>query len=297
VETERKRIAFEKLHAAAVLFQIQLAKRKPSPEDGNKSKRLPNDILGVCFSNYGSEFVDETPLAIALGNVSAAQSKLSQFQEDYADRIKNEYMEKLDEGLVQFKEYQQLRKKLESRRLDYDAKLGKLQKSKKENPGLEQEMQAAKMKYEDSEYDVIQKIALLQEFEDEHCEALNQFVELQYEYFEKSLEVLNEVRSNWGSPTTTSTVRHRGGNGLTRTSSNTSDEYSRSSPRLTVGSRKNSEAGLTAASIAVRRPSHRSGSFNSDYNREDILPSPSNRAPPPVLSRRQCKVVVTHLFN
>lgn len=48
-------------------MQIQLAKKKPSPEDNNKSKRLPNDILGVCLTNYGSEFTDDTaPLGLCL---------------------------------------------------------------------------------------------------------------------------------------------------------------------------------------------------------------------------------------
>lgn len=47
-----------------------------------------------------------------------------------------------------------LKKKLESRRLDYDAKLGKVQKAKKERPDLEQDMQAAKTKYEDTEADL-----------------------------------------------------------------------------------------------------------------------------------------------
>jgi cell shape-determining protein MreC len=104
-------------------------------------------------------------IGIATVNFGQAQSKLANFQEEYAESMRNEYIEKLDEGLQQFKEYQALRKKLESRRLDYDSKLSRLQKSKKENPGLEQELQAAKMKFEDSEYDVIQKMASLQEFE------------------------------------------------------------------------------------------------------------------------------------
>lgn len=40
---------------------MQLSKKKISPED-NKSKRLPNDILGVCFTSYGNEFTDDAPV-------------------------------------------------------------------------------------------------------------------------------------------------------------------------------------------------------------------------------------------
>lgn len=43
-----------------------------------------------------------------------------------------------------------MQKKLQSRRLDYDAKLAKVQKAKKEKPEWEEEMQAAKSKYEDT---------------------------------------------------------------------------------------------------------------------------------------------------
>jgi len=43
-----------------------------------------------------------------------------------------------------------MQKKLHSRRLDYDAKLAKVQKAKKEKPEWEEEMQAAKAKYEDT---------------------------------------------------------------------------------------------------------------------------------------------------
>lgn len=64
VETDRKRIAFEKVHAAANIMQTQLAKRKPSPEDNYKSKRLPGDILGVCWANYGNEFNGDASLGM-----------------------------------------------------------------------------------------------------------------------------------------------------------------------------------------------------------------------------------------
>lgn len=152
------------MHTAALVMHTQTVKRKISPED-NKTKRLPGDLFGVCLKGYGGEFSDDAALGIALHHFGQAQSDVANLQEDFADSMKYTYLDKLDEGLQQFKEYQQLRKKLESRRLDYDAKLGRLQKSKKEKPELEQEMQAAKIKYEDTEYEVIQRMAMLQEFE------------------------------------------------------------------------------------------------------------------------------------
>ncbi|CEP07001.1 hypothetical protein [Parasitella parasitica] len=292
VETERKRVAYEKLHASALIMHSQLLKRKISPED-NKSKRLPSDLLGVCMSNYGNEFTEDTPLGIAIVNFGQAQSKIGSYQEDYANTMKANYMEKLDEGLAQFKEYLVLRKKLESRRLDYDSKLGRLQKSKKEKPDLEQEMQAAKMKYEDSEYDVIQQMAALQDFEDEHCEALENFLQIQFEYFTRSLEALNEVRANWNQPMNPVRQTPRRTTTITRTSSNnsTGDDNSIRSSVTTASSfapKKHSISKNPSTDTSTRRVPSRKNSSLSD--RDNLLPSRATPSPvQPALPRRQSR--------
>ncbi|KAI8968509.1 hypothetical protein BDF20DRAFT_801388, partial [Mycotypha africana] len=218
VETDRKRAAFEKLHTSILLLQSQLKKVKISPED-NKTKRPPHDVFGVCLNLYGNEFNEDSPLGIATINVGQAQSRLAAYQEEFADSVGMSYIEKLDEGMALYKDYQNLKKKLESRRLDLDAKLNRLQKSKKEKPELEQEMQAAKMKYEDTEYDLIQKMVALQDFEDEHCAVLRHLLDLQCEYLSRSLETLNEVRDNWTQPLVPRSQNNGGNsNSLRRTS-------------------------------------------------------------------------------
>ena len=45
---------------------------------------------------------------------------------------------------------QRLKSKLENRRLDYDAKMNKVQKTKKENQTLEEEARVAQAKYEET---------------------------------------------------------------------------------------------------------------------------------------------------
>jgi exonuclease VII small subunit len=64
--------------------------------------------------------------------------------------IKAEFLNKLSAYLADMKNYKHLKGKLESRRLDYDAKLNRLQKSKKEQPQLEEDMRAAAQKYEET---------------------------------------------------------------------------------------------------------------------------------------------------
>ena len=59
-------------------------------------------------------------------------------------------MRVLNDSLEGHKEYAKLETKLENRRLDFDAKLNKINKSKKENTVLEEETRAAQAKYEET---------------------------------------------------------------------------------------------------------------------------------------------------
>jgi len=61
----------------------------------------------------------------------------------------------VSELLAGVKEFEHLKKKLENRRLDYDAKQNKLSKSKKEKPALEEEVRACQYKYEETYNDLI----------------------------------------------------------------------------------------------------------------------------------------------
>jgi predicted nuclease with TOPRIM domain len=67
-----------------------------------------------------------------------------------ASCIRNDFLNKLDTYLNDMKQYKHLKSKLESRRLDYDAKLNRIQKAKKEKPELDEEMRAAAQKYSDT---------------------------------------------------------------------------------------------------------------------------------------------------
>lgn len=166
-------------------IESYLLKRKTSPEDG-KTKQMPFEALGSCLYHYGTVFPEDSALGkfvakyfnfnlfdlfictlsgIALINLGQTETRIAALQEALANEIKMGYMTTLENGLQEYKEYDSLRKKLASRRLDYDSKLNRLNKAKKEKPELEQEMQASRIKYEDTEHDLIQKMAYIQEFE------------------------------------------------------------------------------------------------------------------------------------
>ncbi|KAI9266483.1 hypothetical protein BDA99DRAFT_505805 [Phascolomyces articulosus] len=196
-DTERKRTGFEKIHGASELVYGQLSKKKVSPEDG-KTKVYPCDALGSCMMNHGGAFQEDSALGAALLSFGQVESRIAVLQEDFSCSLKEDYIGTLEHGLAEYKEYLALKKKLESRRLDYDSKLGRLQKAKKEKPELEQEMQASKLKYEETEYDLIQKMVYLQEFEDTHYETLRRMLEAQYLYYSRAAELLDGMRANWG---------------------------------------------------------------------------------------------------
>ena len=88
---------------------------------------------------------------------------------EYLTRVKDEFLDGVNAVTADIKLYQALKKKLESRRLDYDAKQNRVQKSKKEKPELEEEMQAAKQKYEETLEDLENKINTIFEHEVRRC--------------------------------------------------------------------------------------------------------------------------------
>ncbi|KAK4511062.1 uncharacterized protein ATC70_012272 [Mucor velutinosus] len=196
-ETEHRREGYDKVLEAVDGIASYLLKRKTSPEDG-KTKQMPFETLGSCLYHYGTVFPEDSALGIALINLGQTETRLAALQEALANEIRMGYMTTLENGQQEYKEYDSLRKKLASRRLDYDSKLNRLNKAKKEKPELEQEMQASRIKYEDTEHDLIQKMAYIQEFENEHRDALLDMVEAQAAYHTQAKELLESLKKNWG---------------------------------------------------------------------------------------------------
>jgi hypothetical protein len=90
------------------------------------------------------------------------EQDLGKLQLDLSKKVGDGYMKTLSDGLEEYKDYDHLKRKLDSRRLDYDAKLNRLGKAKKEKPELEQEVQAAKLKYEETEHLLFERMAHIQ---------------------------------------------------------------------------------------------------------------------------------------
>ncbi len=89
------------------------------------------------------------------------------------------------------------RKKLEARRLAYDASLSKVQKAKREDFRVEEELRSQKAKYEESNEDVVRRMQDIQEAEVESVADLGAFLEAELEYHDRCREVLLRLKRDW----------------------------------------------------------------------------------------------------
>lgn len=83
-----------------------------------------------------------------LVRIGDALETVSISQTEFANSVKSGLLNDLDNLKDGLKEYDRLKKKLENRRLDFDAKHNKYQKSKKDDSA--QEVQVAHEKYEET---------------------------------------------------------------------------------------------------------------------------------------------------
>ncbi|CAG8457346.1 15836_t:CDS:2 [Funneliformis mosseae] len=198
LKTDGRYDGLYKLHVATNFYIKIMSKKTDSVEE--KAKVLPLESLGNTMKVCGEELGSDSPYGMGLIKFGNAAEKIANAQLDYVSRVRDDFLFGLTSSIEEFKHYQQLKRKLESRRLDYDAKLSKVQKSKKEKPELEEEMRAAKEKYEVVMEDINNKMHTLNESEDQYLQELTSFLDAQLEYFKTGHEILENIKKEW--PTT-----------------------------------------------------------------------------------------------
>ena len=122
---------------------------------------------------------------------------MARTQENYIAAATSSWLESLERSLVQMKEYQGARKKLETRRLAYDASLAKMQKAKKEDFRNEEELRSQRNKYEEAEDDVRRRMQDIRDMDPESVTDLGSLLDAQLAYHEKSREALLQLRAEW----------------------------------------------------------------------------------------------------
>ncbi|KAI0920213.1 hypothetical protein AcV5_010014 [Taiwanofungus camphoratus] len=153
---------------------------------------------------HGEEFGDDSAFGISLVNMGRAHCKIATLQETFAMRFEDTYLSSITQMEDEIKEYQAQRKKLESRRLSYDAAISKLEKVKsskkekeKERKEAEDEWAKAKSRFEETSEDVRARMHAIQENEMVQLRELTAFLDLEMNFVEQYLEVLRDVKAGW----------------------------------------------------------------------------------------------------
>ena len=235
------------------------------------------------------------------------QERIARAQEAYIASATSCWLESLERSLVQMKEYQAARKRLETRRLAYDTSLAKMQKAKKEDFRVEEELRTQKAKYEESADDVLRRMEEIRESDPESVADLGGFLDAELAYHDKCREALLQLKSEWparyvytvdqnGIRLTrlrSKQPQHRGGRPNPRSRSNTVRSYTQQvepvedtppvvevRPAIKSGrvqtSNRFAEQGLSdySSSVSTRPNFARSTTYdNSSHSSRDLSPA------------------------
>lgn len=191
------------------------------------------------------------------------------------------------------KEYQAARKKLESRRLAYDTSLAKMQKAKKEDFRVEEELRSQQAKYEEAEADVERRMFEIKDAEGDSIGDLTAFLEAQFAYHDRCREALIELKNDW-SVKTTQNNHHQNSRPAPRPRSNTTRSYMSTQSQVeetpfgdvrpTIKSNRSTSARYgepTSTDDEDPRPLRpgfgRSTTYQSSLTPKDMSPAPSSR--------------------
>ncbi|KAI9826927.1 MAG: hypothetical protein M1832_005866 [Thelocarpon impressellum] len=184
----------ERLQRSMTLYVKSLSKTK---EAEDKEKSLPVANLGSTMVTHGEDFENDSEFGSCLISMGRANERIARVQENYVAKSTSSWLESLERSLAQMKEYQAARKKLENRRLAYDASLSKMQKAKKEDFRVEEELRSQKAKYEESSEDVYRRMQDIKEAEGESIADLGAFLEAELEHYDRCRDVLVQLKRDW----------------------------------------------------------------------------------------------------
>ncbi|KAK0383872.1 hypothetical protein NLU13_7964 [Sarocladium strictum] len=187
----------EKLHKSASVYIKWNTRRCDGFED--KERNTPIGFLGRAMTVHGEDFEPESEFGNCLSSLGQANERIAAYQESYLETASETWLEHLERTVATMKDYQAARKKLESRRLAYDASTTKLQKSKRDDFRAEDEVRANKVKFEESSEDVLRRMQDIKEAEADSIAALTSFLDAELEYHDRCAEELRRVRQSWAA--------------------------------------------------------------------------------------------------
>ena len=175
---------------------------------------------------------------------------------------------------------QTARKKLESRRLAYDASITKIQKAKRDDFRLEEEQRSAKAKYEESSEDVVRRMQDIRDAEVDSVRDMTSFLDAELEYHERCAEELRRVRQGWTATSGGGAVGGYGGSverrpTVGRSRSNTAHSFSSRLSRTNshnIYEEEEVESQAPPVRMPIRSPSSRIGLSTQAQNQQYDAP-------------------------
>ncbi|KAG1750385.1 uncharacterized protein EDB91DRAFT_1107120 [Suillus paluster] len=203
-DIELRKEGILRLQAASEDYHHVLSKKKESTVAQEMDKLMPLDTLGIVMISHGDEFGDDSAFGTSLVKLGRAHCKVATLQEAYGLTFQDTFITSCQNFLQDIKDYEHQRKKLESRRLSYDAAITKLEKIKsnkkekeKERREAEDELQRSRLRYEETSEDVRSRMQAIQENEIQQLRELTSFLDLELNFAKHYYEVLQDVKANW----------------------------------------------------------------------------------------------------
>ncbi|KAF9109628.1 hypothetical protein BGX27_007391 [Mortierella sp. AM989] len=148
-----------------------------------------NEMVRISDYSYLINMLDLRIFEEGLYGAPSSRSSI----ENEINQLAGSYIACLEREHAQVKDYQHLQRKLHSRRLDYDAKLAKVHRARKEKPEWEEEMQAAKAKYGETRECLLEMMMSIIELQDENLHCLKIYYDAQLECARKTVKILEAI--------------------------------------------------------------------------------------------------------
>ncbi|KAH6904428.1 hypothetical protein BKA70DRAFT_1109250, partial [Coprinopsis sp. MPI-PUGE-AT-0042] len=174
----------------------------------DSDKLLPIDALGIVMITHGEEFPHDSDFGASLVKFGRAHCKVATLQEAYALTFKDTFITAIENFRDEIKEYESLKKKLESRKValgSANIRFDKLRGSKKDKDRLEAEedLDRQQQRYDETSEDMRAHMHGIQDKEISHQKELTQFLDLEINFVQQYLDVLKEVRDEWPDKSST----------------------------------------------------------------------------------------------
>ncbi|KAL8973198.1 MAG: hypothetical protein Q9183_000100 [Haloplaca sp. 2 TL-2023] len=299
VEINLRHEGMERLQKSMTGYVKTLSKRN---EGDDKEKSLPVSYLGSTMVRHGEDFEDDSEFGQCLIAMGRTNERIGRIQETYVANATSSWLESLERSLAQMKDYQTARKKLENRRLAYDTSLAKMQRAKREDFRVEEELRISKAKYEETSEDVYRRMQDIKEAEADSITDLGAFLDAEIGYYDRCRDVLMQLKNAWPAGQGDSSDRDRDGRLNPRSRSTTArtinDRYTEDEPPMPPPDRPAIRSSRTASSHIVSESPQREVQHYDDgcgrptYKRTHTFEGPAqlNRDASPIPIGRTSRV-------